>query len=206
MGIVVAGGVGSRLGDVRPKQLQSLAGKRVLDWSVDAMARACDAVVVVAHPDLLSEHRSDAADVVVAGGATRADSVRAGLAAATQFDPTHVLIHDAARPAVPAAVVGRVVSSLRNGNDAVVPVVPMTDSLRHVDGGAVDRDQFRAVQTPQGFSFQLVRRAHAANSETTDDASLVDAIGEPVTHVDGDPRNIKVTVAADLALAEILLG
>lgn len=84
-------------------------------------------------------------------------------------------------------------------------MVPLTDSLRHVDGGAVDRDQFRAVQTPQGFSFALVRRAHQSEGESTDDASLVDAIGELVTHVDGDPQNIKVTVAADLALAEILL-
>jgi 2-C-methyl-D-erythritol 4-phosphate cytidylyltransferase len=206
VGIVVAAGVGSRFGDGRPKQLQSFGGRRILDWSVDAMASVCDAIVVVAHAELLSDHRSDNADVVVAGGTSRADSVRAGLAAAARFEPSHVLIHDAARPAVSAAVVDRVVGSLRDGNDAVVPVVPVVDSLRHVNGGAVDRNQFRAVQTPQGFSFDLIRRAHANGDDATDDASLVDAIGGEVIHVDGDPRNIKITVAADLALAEILLG
>ncbi|MFW2383838.1 MAG: 2-C-methyl-D-erythritol 4-phosphate cytidylyltransferase [Acidimicrobiales bacterium] len=205
VGIVVAGGVGSRLGDGRPKQLQSLGGKRILDRSVEAIAAASHAVVVVAHPELLSDHQSECADLVVAGGATRADSVRAGLAAAEQFEPTHVLIHDAARPAVPEAVIDRVVDALGEGNRAVVPVVPVTDSLRHVDGGAVDRTRFKAAQTPQGFEYDLVIRAHDSGADATDDASLVDALGEPVVHVDGDPRNIKITVAADLALAEILL-
>ncbi len=206
MGIVVAGGIGSRLGDDAPKQFKSVGAKRVLDWSVEAIAAVCDAVVVVAHPDLLAGHQSDLADVVVPGGVTRADSVRAGLAAAAEFEPSHVLIHDAARPAVPAALVSRVVSALKDGKEAVVPVIPVTDSLRHVEGGAVDRSQFRAVQTPQGFAFDLIRRAHDGGGDATDDASLVDALGAEVVHVEGDPKNIKVTVAADLALAEILLG
>jgi 2-C-methyl-D-erythritol 4-phosphate cytidylyltransferase len=205
VGIVVAGGAGSRFGRDRPKQLQSVGGKRILDWSVEAIAAVSDAVVVVAHPALLSDHQSASADVVVPGGTTRADSVRAGLSAAAEFNPSHVLIHDAARPAVPATVVRGVVSALEQGNDAVVPVVPVTDSLRHVNGGAVDRNQFRAVQTPQGFEFNLIRRAHDGGADATDDASLVDAIDAPVFHVDGDPKNIKVTVTADLALAEILL-
>ncbi len=206
VGIVVAGGFGTRLGADGPKQLQPVGGKRILDWSVEAIAAVSDAVVVVAHPDLLADHQSELADVVVPGGVTRADSVRAGLAAASAFEPSHVLIHDAARPAVPPAVVRGVVSALEQGNNAVVPVVPVTDSLRHVNGGAVDRNQFRAVQTPQGFEFALIRRAHDGGADATDDASLVDAIDAEVVHVEGDPKNIKVTVTADLALAEILLG
>ena len=203
--IVVAGGKGARLGDPLPKQLLEVAGKRLLDWSVAAMTAVAENVVVVAHPDLLEEHRSGTA-VVVPGGATRADSVRAGLVAVAQYEPTHVLIHDAARPAVSAAVSGAVIKALAAGHQAAIPVVPVTDSLRHVDGGSVDRSQFLAVQTPQGFAFDLIERAHASGNDATDDASLVDALGETVIHVDGDPQNIKVTVAADLALAEILLG
>lgn len=203
--IVVAGGTGTRLGEPVPKQLLVVGGKRLIDWSVSAMARVADHVVVVAHPDLLEEHHSGDA-TVVAGGATRAESVRRGLEAATLKNPSHVLIHDAARPLVSDTVSGAVVNSLAAGNDAVIPVVPVTDSLRSVDGGSVDRSQFLAVQTPQGFSFDLIQRAHAAGADATDDASLVDALGVPVQHVDGDPQNIKVTVAADLALAEILLG
>jgi 2-C-methyl-D-erythritol 4-phosphate cytidylyltransferase len=183
-----------------------VAGKRILDWSVDAMAAGSDAVVVVAHSDLLDQHHSAGATQVVAGGATRAQSVRAGLTAAATYEPTHVLIHDAARPVVSTDVVHRVVQALVSGADAAVPVVPVTDSLRHVDGGAVDRAKFLAVQTPQGFSFAVISQAHSNGGDATDDASLVDAIGVPVEHVDGDPINIKVTVAADLAVAEILLG
>ncbi len=206
VGIVVAGGVGSRAGGSRPKQLELVGGRRLLDWSVAAIAAASETVVVVAHPDLLEEHRTDVADIVVAGGATRADSVRAGLAAAARLDPTHVLIHDAARPVVSAEVVGRVIDALADGERAVVPTVPVTDTLRRVDGGAADRGQFVAVQTPQGFAFETISAAHAAGDDATDDASLVDALGVRVAHVRGDPQNIKVTVAADLALAEILLG
>ena len=203
--VVVAGGKGARVGDPLPKQLHIVAGKRLLDWSVAAVARVAEHVVVVAHSDLLEEHRCGTA-IVVPGGVTRAESVRSGLDAVARFHPTHVLIHDAARPAVSELVTDAVLEGLAAGHQAVIPVVPVTDSLRHRDGGSVDRTQFLAVQTPQGFSFDLIERAHASGDDATDDASLVDALGIPVVHVDGDPQNIKVTVAADLALAEILLG
>ncbi len=193
------------MGGSLPKQLHVVAGKRLLDWSVAAMERVAERVVIVAHPELVEEHRCVGADVVP-GGSTRAESVREGLKAAAQFEPTHVLIHDAARPAVADSVTDAVVAALAAGHDAVIPVVPVTDSLRSVDGGSVDRAQFRAVQTPQGFSVDLIERAHSSGNDATDDASLVDALGVEVVHVEGDPQNIKVTVAADLALAEILLG
>jgi len=204
--IVVAGGVGARMGRSLPKQLEVVKGKRILDWSVEAMKARSDHVVVVAHPDLIDDHAHPLADAVVAGGATRTASVQAGLHAAKIFDPTHVLIHDAARPAVPLAVIDRVIDALTSGDDAAIPVVEVTDSLRTVDGVGVDRSKYCAVQTPQGFDFQLIQRAHASGREATDDAWLVDAIGVRVAHVAGDAQNIKVTVAADLARAAILLG
>ncbi len=212
--IVVAGGTGSRMtpaggvGEV-PKQLRRIGGIRVLEHSVRAVAAVSDAVIVVAPEGFVLDHRSEAADlvtVVVPGGATRSASVKAGLDALAHLQPSHVLIHDAARPAVPPEVVERVVRALDSGAQAVVPVVPVTDSLRSVGGDPVDRTLFVGVQTPQGFDFGLIWDAHRAGGDATDDATLVSAIGGTVLTVDGDPKNIKVTVAQDLALAEILMG
>ena len=199
-----AGGVGEV-----PKQLRRIGGIRVLEHSVRAVAAVSDAVIVVAPEGFVLDHRSEAADlvtVVVPGGATRSASVKAGLDALAHLQPSHVLIHDAARPAVPPEVVERVVRALDSGAQAVVPVVPVTDSLRSVGGDPVDRTLFVGVQTPQGFDFGLIWDAHRAGGDATDDATLVSAIGGTVLTVDGDPKNIKVTVAQDLALAEILMG
>lgn len=177
----------------------------MLDWSIAAMQRVSTSVVVVLPEDLVAGPLGPGVDVV-AGGTTRAESVRSGLDRARRQDPTHVLVHDAARPCVPASVVDRVVAALEAGHRAVVPVVPVTDTLRRVQGGTVDRSTLRAVQTPQGFEFDVIVRAHAAGTDATDDAGLVDALGVAVHHVEGDPANIKITVAADLSVAEILLG
>ncbi len=192
-----------------PKQLRRIGGIRVLEHSVRAVAAVSDAVVVVAPEGFVPDHRSEAADlmtVVVRGGTTRTASVKAGLDALAHLQPSHVLIHDAARPAVPPEVVQRVVKALAAGAQAVVPVVPVTDSLRSVAGDPVDRTQFVGVQTPQGFDFELIMGAHRAGGDATDDATLVSAMGGTVVTVDGDPKNIKVTVAQDLAMAEILMG
>ncbi len=196
--VVVAAGSGSRFGG--PKHLAMLGPRRVVDWSVGAMARVSSGVVVV----------GDVADVpssipVVAGGSTRSESVRAGLAAVGP-DATHVLIHDAARPLVPEAVVDRVVNALADGASAVVPVVAVVDSLRLTDGASVDRSQFVAVQTPQGFELDTIMAAHGTGSEATDDATLVDELGVPVCHVEGHPQNLKITRPADLATAVALAG
>jgi 2-C-methyl-D-erythritol 4-phosphate cytidylyltransferase len=99
----------------------------------------------------------------------------------------------------------RVLTALQEGADAVVPVVPVTDTLRERAGATVDRDRFVAVQTPQGFRLDVLRRAHTDEAEGTDDASLVEAIGAKVVLVDGDPTNIKVTDASHLAMAELLV-
>ncbi len=188
------------------KQFVTIAGRPMLEWSVAAVGRVSAAVIVVVPAGTAADVARRPGVEVTTGGTTRAASVRAGLDAARRHDPTHVLIHDAARPCVPADVVDRVVEAMTAGSLAVVPVVAVTDTLRWVDGGTFDRSQVCAVQTPQGFALDVIERAHASTTDATDDAGLVDALGLEVLHVAGDPTNIKVTVAADLALAEILLA
>lgn len=197
--IVVAGGRGARFGD--RKQYLHLGGRRVLDWSLAAAADHSDGVVLVVPADLV--HEPEAADAVVAGGRTRSASVRAGLAA-VPADAELILVHDAARPIPVPEVWERVLGALAAGADAVVPAVPVTDTLRSLDGGPVDRERIVAVQTPQGFRAPLLRAAHRSEPEGTDDASLVEAEGGRVVLVDGDPRNLKITAPVDLELAELL--
>lgn len=208
-GVVVAGGGGSRFGG--RKQFEVLAGRSVLQWSVAAMAPVCRGLILVVPaadlvgPDLVGEEEIEIR--LVAGGDTRAASVRAGLAALGD-DASHVLVHDAARPLVPPAVVERVVGALAGGAAAVVPVVPVTDTVRWRDGRAtVDRSLLVAVQTPQGFDVDVLRRAHdraEPGASATDDASLVDGLGVTVVHVAGDPVNMKITGPHDLKIAEVL--
>lgn len=198
--IVVAAGSGDRFGG--PKQYERLGDRRVLDWSLGAARAACDGVVLVVHADRVDD--DEGVDAVVAGGATRSESVRAGLAAVPD-DATAVLVHDAARPLVPAAVWRRVLDGVRAGAAAVVPAVPVVDTLREIGGGTVDRGRFVAVQTPQGFDAAALRAAHAAGAEATDDAALVEAAGGMVLLVDGDPAAAKITAPHDLRLLEAFL-
>lgn len=204
-GIVVAGGSGTRFGT--RKQLASFGDKRVIDWSLDALRRHVAGLIVVVPADLTDGSTVVdpplSADVVVAGGSSRSESVRAGLAM-VPASAELVLVHDAARPLADSGLVSRVLAGLATA-DAVVPVVPITDSLRAVGGGGVDRADFVAVQTPQGFSVEVLRAAHASGRDASDDAALVDADGVAVQHVDGDPRNLKITVPHDLVLADVLL-
>ncbi len=202
-GIVVAGGSGVRYG--RRKQLDLLQGRRVLDWSVDCLRSTCRSIVVVVPPDLVDSVDLGTSVLVVAGGETRSDSVRAGLEAVAP-DTTHVLVHDAARPLASHTLVRRVVDALEEGAVGVVPVVPVTDSLRTVYGRPIDRSELVAVQTPQGFGVDALRRAHASVAIATDDASLLADLGLDVIHVDGEPSNIKITAPQDLAIATALVG
>jgi 2-C-methyl-D-erythritol 4-phosphate cytidylyltransferase len=142
--------------------------------------------------------------VTVAGGSTRSASVRAGLAAVPAA-ATHVLIHDAARPVPVTEVWQRVMAALADGAEAVVPVVPVTDTLREREGRTLDRSKLVAVQTPQGFRVDVLRRAHEREADATDDASLAELSGAKVSTVDGDPRNLKITEPWHLAIAEILI-
>lgn len=174
----------------------------MLDWSLRTARELTDGVVVVVPADMANE-REPLADMVVVGGASRSQSVSNGLAAVPD-DIEHVLVHDAARPVPVLGVWNRVIAALRSGADAVIPVVPVTDTLRELGGTTVDRDRFRAVQTPQGFTTAVLRAAHAGAADATDDASLVEALGVEVQLVDGDSTNIKITDPWHLAIADIL--
>jgi 2-C-methyl-D-erythritol 4-phosphate cytidylyltransferase len=166
-------------------------------------AELTEAVVVVVPPDVAHEPEP-LAHSTVAGGSSRSESVRAGLAVVPEH-VTHVLVHDAARPMPVVDVWQRVLAALAEGLDAVVPVVPVTDTLRERGGGTVDRSRFVAVQTPQGFRAEVLRRAHDGAADATDDAALAEAAGAKVSTVDGDARNIKITEPWHLALVELLL-
>lgn len=188
------------------KQFEILGHQRVIDWAVEAMDRVSEEVVVVVPPDLADKVAATVGPrvVVVAGGDSRAESVRAGLAAIGP-GATHVLVHDAARPFASEDLIDRVIQELAHGAAGAIPVVPVTDTLRTVHGQPVDRTGFVAVQTPQGFRIDILRAAHAEGGEATDDATLVSRTGEVVVHTLGDPRNMKITVSQDLQAAEAQL-
>lgn len=200
--VVVAGGAGTRFG--APKQYVELAGRRTIDWSLAAARSVSDGIVVVVPADGVDDPVDDA-DVVVAGGETRSASVRNGLAA-VPADAAIVLVHDAARPAASPALFRAVVDAVRAGAPAVVPGVAVTDSLRRRSGGAVDREELVAVQTPQGFDATVLRAAHAAGGDASDDASLVEADGGEVAVVLGETTNIKLTHPADRVALEATLS
>ena len=218
--LVPAAGLGVRLGPGAPKALRELAGESLLVHAVRGL-RACPSVgpVVVAAPaaDVEAVRALLAAyDVmVVAGGAERQDSVRAALATLPGAVEL-VLVHDAARCLTPVEVVERVVAALRAGAVAVVPVLPVADTVKQVDGDrvvvTVDRSRLRSVQTPQGFTREVLEKAHAAGSSAmtssamTDDAGLVEALGLPVLTVAGSDEAFKVTRPLDLLLAEAVLS
>jgi len=211
--LVPAAGLGVRLGPGAPKALRELAGEPLLVHAVRGL-RASPSVgpVVVAATDvpLVQELLTPYDVVVVAGGAERQDSVRLALAA---LDPAAslVLVHDAARCLTPVSVVEAVVACLRGGAEAVVPVLPVADTVKEVSGDRVvrtlDRSALRTVQTPQGFQRSVLERAHASGlASRTDDAGLVEALGGTVTAVAGSEEAFKVTHPLDLLLAEALLA
>jgi 2-C-methyl-D-erythritol 4-phosphate cytidylyltransferase len=202
--IVVAGGEGERFG--APKQFLTVGTVRMIDHAVAVAASTCDEVIVVIPPG-----RSwDGVPVarVVTGGATRSESVRAGLAAVAP-ESEIVVVHDAARPLAAAGLFELVIDAVRAGADAAIPALAVPDTLKRVAGdrvvGTVDRDGLVAVQTPQAFRAAALRAAHRDGRDATDDAALVEAAGGAVVVVPGDPRNVKVTTVADLGVVVALL-
>jgi len=213
--VVVAGGSGIRFGG--PKQFALLGGRPVVTWAVDACRSACDGVVLVVPAGELDDGRSFGADLVVAGGSTRSASVRHGLAA-VPAEAGVVVVHDAARPLAPPDLFRAVLAALADpepgGASApagAIPALPVSDTLKRIDPerdtvtATVSRGDLVAVQTPQAFRADVLRRAHAGEDDATDDATLVEALGATVRVVAGDPRNVKLTTPADLAFAERLL-
>jgi 2-C-methyl-D-erythritol 4-phosphate cytidylyltransferase len=203
--VIVAGGSGIRFGS--HKQFALLAGRPVLDWSLDAACEACAGVVVVVPGTGPSPTLPDGVAAVV-GGVTRSDSVRAGLGAVPD-DAEIIVVHDAARPLAGRALWAAVLDAVVAGADGAIPVVPVTDTVRRVDvnGGlrSVDRAVLRAVQTPQAFRAGILRRAHAAGTDATDDATLVESLGGTIALVDGHAANAKITAPTDLVVAAALL-
>jgi 2-C-methyl-D-erythritol 4-phosphate cytidylyltransferase len=213
--LVVAAGLGVRLGPGRPKALRSLAGQPLLVHAVRRVLAAPSVgwVVVAAPPSGVDAVAAllGPGVTVVAGGATRQASVAAALAAVPDGVEI-VLVHDAARALAPTALVEAVAAAVRGGHDAVIPVLPVVDTVKEVAAsgavvGTVDRSVLRAVQTPQGFRRAVLAAAHrAAADDHTDDAGLVEKLGVPVHTVPGDEAAFKITRPIDLVLAEALLA
>lgn len=224
--VLTAAGSGSRLGCEVPKALVELSGRPLVWWAARGLrAGGVGTIVVTAPAASLDEFRAGIADiggveVVVGSDRSRQASVALGLAALGQRNEGDVvLVHDAARPLTPAQVTARVIDAVRAGASAVIPVLPVTDTLKSVDASGVvtgtpRRADMVAVQTPQGFRWDVLMRAHEAGASlgadeavaATDDAGLVEAIGAVVHTVAGDERSLKVTRPLDLSLAQLLAG
>lgn len=218
--IVVAAGSGTRLGAGAPKGFVGIDGHTILRHSLERVFAAPNAQVVVVAPagregDALSEafeasgDRRDLVSVVV-GGATRQASVQAGLSA-LRADVEIVLVHDAARALTPPEVFERVIDAIESGRDAAIPVLPVIDTIKRVDGaeivGVVDRAELAAAQTPQGFRRSVLDEAYrTAPADFTDDAALVAGAGHAVAAVTGHPLAFKITTSADLDRARSLVA
>jgi 2-C-methyl-D-erythritol 4-phosphate cytidylyltransferase len=204
VGIVPAGGSGERLGADRPKAFVVCAGRPLIDWSLEVLQSICDRVVVAAPPDWLREGW-------VEGGLSRSQSVRNAVAAAPEAGT--FVVHDAARPLVTRELVEECIGALL-GVDGAIAAAPVTDTVKEAypDGTVLrtlDRSRLWAVQTPQVFRAEALRRALDVDDETlaaaTDDASLVEATGGTVRLVEAPVGNLKVTTEADLARAAAAL-
>ena len=207
--LIVAAGKGERAGGDTPKQYRVFRGKTVLAHAVDALAAhpAIDAIRVVIDPGRDEAYRAAIAGrdlpPPVKGGATRRESVKNGLdAIAADNGADFVMIHDAARPFTPTAVIDRLFEALKTDMGAI-PALPVVDSLARTDGSTVDRSGFVTIQTPQAYHFETILAAHRAwnaAEPATDDAAIARASGHCVALVAGDPALKKITFAEDFAM------
>lgn len=214
--LIVAAGRGERLGSGRPKALVSLAGRPMLEWSVESLraVRSVEQIVIALPPDELDA--APAGTTSVPGGAARSHSVREALSATGNGDP--VIVHDAARPLATPELFERALAQLESsGADAVIAAALVSDTIKEVADDrrtvtrTLDRSRLWAVQTPQVFRRDALERVFREASDellasATDDAWLVERAGGSVEVVDAGPANLKVTTTTDLRLAELLLG
>jgi 2-C-methyl-D-erythritol 4-phosphate cytidylyltransferase len=202
--IIVAAGDGTRFGAA--KQFVRLGGATVVERAIAIASEATDDVVVVLPRD--TDWLPPPPVRATTGGETRSASVRAGLAEVPE-DAAIIVVHDAARPLATRALFASVIEAVRAGADGAIPVLPIADTVKRVDGrvvvATVPRDDLVVVQTPQAFRADVLHSAHTNDSVGTDDAALVEAMGAKVVVVPGDPRNLKLTVAFDLEFVRALL-
>ena len=212
--ILAAAGTGDRLGLDRPKAFAPLNDRPLIAESLERLDASgwIEGIVVAAPPEweepcilVAEEIAAGKVAETVTGGQTRSESVRNALAQVPDGAAV-VLVHDAARPLVTEEVIERVVTGLEEGWDGAVPTLPVSDTVKRVDGEAVaetiDREGLVTVQTPQAFLADVLRRAVESGGEASDCAALVEAAGGRVRAVQGDPRLLKVTEPADLELVE----
>lgn len=209
--LLVAAGAGSRAGGETPKQFRTIGGQTVIAHALDALIGhpAIDDIIIVIAPGQEEATRTALGNrsvtALVEGGATRRDSVRAGLEAiALSGSATRVLIHDCARPFLPTSVIDRLLTALEQASGAI-PVLPVVDTLVRATGEVVTREDLHRVQTPQAFTFDAILTAHRnwdASQEATDDAQMLRACGQDVTLVTGDEALEKLTFPADFQKAE----
>jgi 2-C-methyl-D-erythritol 4-phosphate cytidylyltransferase len=219
--VVPAAGSGQRLAAGVPKAFFHLDGRTLVERAVSCLLESgvVDRVVVAVPADRTGQAKLilGREATIVPGGANRGESVGRALAAvADAQQPSFVLVHDAARPLTPPGLVVRVVEALRAGHSAVVPALPLSDTIKAVDAngmvlGTPERAGLRAVQTPQGFATELLLRAYQRAGEVTgvdftDDASIVEHIGGQVQVVDGDPLAFKITTQWDILLAQAIVN
>jgi 2-C-methyl-D-erythritol 4-phosphate cytidylyltransferase len=213
--IIVAAGAGTRFGE--PKQFAYLKGKPVLEWTLEAFQAhpEVDSIILVLPDDEgLKHYRMRYSKVVdsVRGGERRQDSVWQGFRLLDAAAPEVILVHDGARPLIGAELISRVIAAAR-ADGAAVPVLAIEDTVKEVRegrvAGTVDRTVLARAQTPQGFRFEVLKKAlEAARRDRfygTDEAALAERLGIPVTAVAGDPRNVKITTPVDMKIAEALL-
>jgi 2-C-methyl-D-erythritol 4-phosphate cytidylyltransferase len=218
--IVPAAGSGERLAAGIPKAFCELDGRTLIERAVAGLLESgvVSHVVVAVPTDRIDQAKRMLGEqaTIVAGGADRTQSVSLALSAVSAAtEPEFVLVHDAARALTPPELIVRVVDALRAGNGAVVPALPLHDTIKAVDANGVvlgtpERAGLRAVQTPQGFATDVLRRAYrayqaAGTADFTDDASLVEHLGGQVQVVDGDPLAFKITTQLDLSLAQAIV-
>ncbi len=214
--LIVAAGKGVRAGATLPKQYARLLGKPMLRWTLEAFADYPDALVqVMIGPDQTDLYEDAVAGLnlrpVGFGGATRQETVRRGLELLEPEAPDYVLIHDAARPFVSKSLIDGVIDALEDGADGAVPHVPVSDTLRKLENGkwvTVPREGLLRAQTPQGFRFVPILKAHRAyaDEEVTDDTALAELDGLKIVATLGETNNMKVTTPEDFTTAQIFLA
>jgi len=205
--IIAGAGMGHRLGADIPKALIQLDGITLIERAFAALSTVVDEIVITAPAGYEEQFRQIVGESakVITGGVLRSDSVNLALKALSP-SVKYVLVHDAARALASSDLAARVLQELKSGNSAVIPVLNVVDTIKEVDrDGYVrstpDRAALRAVQTPQGFELSVLRRAHEASADATDDAALVEALGIKVKTIAGEARAMKITNPEDLAVA-----